>query len=411
MVRRNDPVFASFLISFGFFSASYRSILPAARGLWYVPHGVSFSLAFLLTLPVRSEVTHALALTSTAVSYLSKVCLRLTTVGISFCKQIGDDAVLSFARNNFLTLRTLRLAGLFKLTDASLDALGDKCKSLQHLEVDACEALTDAGISRLTLALPDLRTITLRDCHITSASTLENIFSRALSPQSHSSLSVLQRLSVAKLPITDHVLAAMGKLAGLYGALQTINLSGTRVSDQGLIALARNSSNALRCLDLSGCSAITDDGIARAIEFCPIIDSLILDGCSKISDPGLIRVASSAGASLRLLSISGLYKVTDLGIIKISQSSPSLRNLDMSFVYKCTDASVSRLFTSCRQLQSAILSGCRQLTDALVDELIRKPGLSPALIRLDLDSCPNISRSFIFQLRRNRPDVEVSFKS
>lgn len=336
---------------------------------------------------------------------MSKVCARLTTIGLSFCKQIGDDAVMAIAKNNWLTLRALRVNGLFKLTFASLEALAEKCFGLQHLELDACEAISDASVLKVMLGCSDLRTLTLRDVPISMA-TLD--FALKHDPPA---LQSLQRLSLAKSSaICDASLVVLGRHAGTFKALQFLNLTATRFSDQALVAMARAAQGVLRGLDLTGCTQISDDGLAQIAEFCPLLESLILDGCSRISDPGLIRLAAHCGNNLKTLSAVGLYKITDLGIIKLAHSALSLRSLDISFVYKVTDAGATKLLSASRLLQYLTVTGARQLTESFVDELIRKPDMAPSLLRLDIDSCSGIDRSYVFKLRQSRPSLEVSFK-
>lgn len=341
--------------------------------------------------------------------YLSKVCVRLTTVGLSFCKQLGDDAIVAIAKNNWMSLRTLRIVGLFKLTHLSLEALADRCMGLQHVELDACESVSDAAIHKLLLSCTDLRTVTLRDCPVSGA-TLDNVFVKQLAAGT-GALTGLQRISLAKSSaVNDGNLTALGRHAGSFKALQFLNLTATRFSEQAFVSMARASQGVLRGLDLTGCTQLGDDAMSAAAESCPLLETLILDGCSRISDPGISRLAASCGNNLRTLSAVGLYKVTDVGIIKLAQSSACLRSLDISFVYKVTDAGASKLLAASRQLQSLIVTGARQLTESFVDELIRKPDMAPSLNRLDMNSCPSIDRSFVFKLRQIRPSVEISFK-
>jgi hypothetical protein len=355
------------------------------------------------------EVSHALALTSESIVYMSKVCVRLTTVGLSFCKQIGDDAIVAVAKNNRLTLRTLRIAGLFKITQVSISAIAEKCLSLQHLELDACEAVNDGAVHKLMMGCSDLRTLTLRDCPVSSA-TLDLVFVKQASMPTPA-LQSLQRISLAKSSaVTDSTLLALGKHAGAFKHLQYLNLTATRFSEQAFVAMARASAGVLRSLDLTGCTQVNDDALSHAAECLPLLDTLILDGCSKIGDSGVLRLAASCGNNLRILSAVGLYKVTDVGIIKLAQSAPQLRSLDISFVYKVTDAGASKLVAGAKHLQCLFINGARQLTESFVDELIRKPDMGTCLVRLDMNSCSNIDRSFVFKLRQLRPDIEISFK-
>jgi F-box and leucine-rich repeat protein GRR1 len=374
-----------------------------------------------------SHVTNA-TFTNASLVYLAKACSNLTTVGVSHCKQVGDVAIQELANRCWRSLRNLKLAGLYKLTNASIEAVAAKCASLVVLELDGCENVSDSAITALAQGCPDLRVLTLRSLKLTTTCLVQVLQSQQLSQ--------LQRLNMARLnaQVTDHVIGALAANCraarrssslllntgpqstssssgpGAAASLTQLNLSWcSRFSSTAFKNLAAAMGTALRSIDLTECK-LTDDTIIALAESCPQLEVAILDACPKITDTSVIKLAGSCGASLRTLSLSGCYRVTDPGIGKLSRCAPQLRYLDLSWCYKLTNSSIVQLFRDAPRMQTLLLNGCRQLTDSAIDELIHRPDLQPALSRLDLECVTLVTRPTLWKLRTARPHLNVSTK-
>jgi hypothetical protein len=352
------------------------------------------------------EVSHAhVAFSNTSLVYLAKACANLSTVGVSHCKQISDVAIVELASRCWRSLRTLKLSGLYKLTNHGIEAIAAKCASLVVLELDGCENVSDKALLALARGCPELRILTLRSLKLT-ASCLFQLF------QTHHLQ--LQRLNLARLntAVTDHVLNA---LAANYRASRTspltqLNLSWcTRFTPAALANLAAACGTALRSVDFTE-SKLTDDAVLALVESCPQLEHVILDACPKVTDSSVIKLAGACGASLRSLSLSNCYRVTDVGIVKLAKCAPQLRYLDLSWCYKLTDASLVRIFRDMPKLQTLLLNGCRLLTDAAMDELVHRDELQPSLARLDVECVPLVTRPTLWKLRTARPHLSVSSK-
>ncbi|KAH9621539.1 hypothetical protein KSS87_005866 [Heliosperma pusillum] len=275
------------------------------------------------------------------------ICLGLTRLCLSWCKNNMNDLVLTlapkFTRLQTLILRQdkpqledsavesianfchdvreLDLRKSFKLTDRSLHVLAHGCPNLTKLNISGCTAFNDSGIAYLTSFCKKLKSLNLCGCV------------RAT---------------------TDRALQA---IAYNCSELQTLNLGWCeKVGDLGVTSLANGCPN-LRALDLCGCVLITDESVIALANRCPHLRSLGLYYCQNITDRAMYSLAQ------RVRNKHAVWQS-----IKTRYEYGGLMNLNISQCTALTPPAVQAVCDSfpslhtCPGRHSLIISGCLNLT-------------------------------------------------
>ncbi|KAL3629595.1 Transcription factor COE2 [Castilleja foliolosa] len=102
----------------------------------------------------------------------------LVKVNLSDCVNLSDEVVLALSSLHGKTLEVLNLDGCQKITDASLEALSNTCPSLNDLDVSRC-SITDSGVVALSYGVQsNLQILSLSGCTMVSNKSgpaLENL--------------------------------------------------------------------------------------------------------------------------------------------------------------------------------------------------------------------------------------------
>lgn len=202
------------------------------------------------------------------------------------------------------------------ITDADMTTIGS-LTSLEHLTLNGCRLLTDAGLAHVKR------------------------------------LSKLKGLGLERTRITD---VGLSHLSGLTG-LEYLSLNGTHVGDAGLKHLV--GLNRLAVLYLCG-TGTTDAGL-RAVKNTPALQWLDLRG-TRVTDSGLAHLGGLG--RLRLLSLHGT-SATDAGMALLTEL-PSLEVLTLSRT-SLTDAGLLALKKSPKLIDLDV-TGTR-VTQAGVNDL------------------------------------------
>lgn len=145
-------------------------------------------------------------------------------------------------------LRTILLRGCHSITSEGVRALASSCPSLQVVDLTGCSRVTDQGVLALAHNCQSLEVLSLRSCSA----------------------------------IGDPSLLALSRNSRL---LHSLYLSGTQVTDMGVIGLATGlCSNNLKELQLARCGNLTDEAVTAILTHCPNIRIFNFHGCPHITD-------------------------------------------------------------------------------------------------------------------------------
>jgi len=165
--------------------------------------------------------------------------------------KLSDDQMLKILQSNGGTLTNLVVNGCEKLTNKSIGAIGEHCRSLLRL-----------GVEELYGVTPD---------------AITNLFASA------NYVSGLEEVSLNRTYANDDTVVALAVACG--SSLRKLGMhSLSEITDMSLVALTKFSSSNLQEIELSFCRKFTDDGLGQLVDSCPRIRRLDLWGCTQVTD-------------------------------------------------------------------------------------------------------------------------------
>ncbi|KAL1518974.1 hypothetical protein AB1Y20_003244 [Prymnesium parvum] len=227
--------------------------------------------------PARAQVAESLRENSS-----------ITSLNLSFCPGIRDK-------------------GAFKLGKA---LKGNT--TVVHVNLAGCTGITDEGAEDLCVQLvdhPSVRVISFAGCW-DLGDRLASACARCLAPE-------------------------------LSSGLRSINLSGCRLTDEGLTCLAKAlwENVSLERLQLQGCLSISEAGfvaLGEALEHNTSVRFIDLSWCEELTDRSLLRIGSALEQNYMLhkLKLTCCFRITDAGVkllAKALENNNSLKELDLSW--------------------------------------------------------------------------------
>jgi hypothetical protein len=227
---------------------------------------------------------------------LSEGCPLLESVSLAFCRTITGIGLAYFVKN-CPGLVNINLSECSVISDNGFLAIAETCQSLKVIELPKCYGLSNFAVQQL-LRLPLLLSINIGGCR----------------------------------EVTDQAFAGFN-----CPTIERLNLNNIgRLTDAVLIALAEGSPRSLKELEVCG-SQITDLGIVRLVSKCSTIVKLNLRGCKQVSDAGLGFLSDRCSA-LQYIDLSRCSRrVTEGGILSLSEGCPTLKFVAISGMNWITD--------------------------------------------------------------------------
>lgn len=215
-------------------------------------------------------------------------CLHKVSVEASDISDVGLQTLATALGPNLLSLC---LKGCHSISEAGLSAVAACCPNLETLNLGACSGVNDMSVVELLKGCSKLRTVVLNDARISDA-TLEAI-SKSLGP------------SLLELALHRN----------------------DRLTDEGLKYLAA-ACPSLRRLSLSKCAQLADEGITQVATGCRRLRSLRLDG-TRTTDAGVEAVARNL-FRLEFFHLSRCFFLTGISLNFFSSfTHPSLKCITM----------------------------------------------------------------------------------
>ncbi|KAL7262963.1 hypothetical protein ACSBR1_001182 [Camellia fascicularis] len=277
------------------------------------------------------------------------ICLGLTHLSLSWCKNDMNNLVLSLAPK-FTKLQTLILRqDKPQLQDNAVETIAYCCHDLQDLDLSKSFKLTDRSLCALAHGCPNISKLNISGCSAFSDTTLAYLagFCRKLK--------YLNLCGCVKAA-SDKALKAIGCNCS---QLQSLNLGWCEnVGDVGVKSLAYGCPD-LRALDLCGCVLITDDSVIALANNCLHLRSLDLYYCQNITDKAMYSLARR-----RMTNKCEMWESVKNRYMK----EEGLINLNISQCTALTPPAVQAVCDSfpalhtCPGRHSLIISGCLNLT-------------------------------------------------
>ncbi|DAZ97117.1 TPA: hypothetical protein N0F65_010440 [Lagenidium giganteum] len=317
----------------------------------------SAGLASLVTLDLR-----ALHINETAISWIVKGCMTLRSLSLAHCLQINDFCLL--------LLQPLVARGL------------------QHLNLKACDQVSDKGIQHLLAVAQEqqhernhgdldddpfsfeLITLNLKDCCLVGDDALHAI---------GQTCGQLRKLNLKGLRrVSDSGITSIGKGCEV---LEQIKLSGRFITEHTYRVLGKMCRR-LRAVDTAERLDLDFACIRQLTATCPLLQKLNLHSsalcdvgvaiiaCAHVSDAGVAALASCS-FHLQTLLLSYTRQITDKALRALADAKLPLVCLDLCGNTNITDEGIEVLSRGCQRLQELRLKNCDRLSVTHVQQLNR----------------------------------------
>lgn len=320
--------------------------------------------------------------TNATVQELCQLIPNIKRLDVTKCYQVSDVGLWCIASHCADTILHLVLSECNQMTHVGLRSISLACKNLLSLDFSYCKLLDDMAMTTIATGTWQLRVLILEGCIRISDSGIVEI-ARPLGK----TLQVLNLNYCTKVgDFGSRGLIAIGKYCK---HLRLLELKGCRrVEDAGLKAVA-NTCLKLEILKLSGCTAATGVAFKALFQNLAHLQTLELKNCTQLQDKD-VKVCfdivnnynTGLRSSLTSVDFGGCDRLTDEGVYAICNSlGAALYHLNISGA-NITDVSSQIIASYCGRLRSLDLSNCISLTDNTVHNLSRNVS---ALTSLKLD--------------------------
>ena len=238
------------------------------------------------SLPLESLNMSHCRVTDAAVVALANT--RITSLTAMFISRLSDLSLRALATNGE-RLRELRFKSSRDFTDQGVAHLAERCGKLQVLALNGADRLTDAAVAAVAEFCPDMRELDLAWCSRVSDAGV-------------AALGVLDKLEAVNLSgmfnVTDD---AVEQLVVGNKPLKHVCVPRTRVSDQGLAAVAKASGATLRHVEAWDNARVTDAALQALAVSCQRLQIVDVYNCTGVTNVGLqALLLGEAGTGGRL---------------------------------------------------------------------------------------------------------------
>ncbi|XP_058836353.1 F-box/LRR-repeat protein fbxl-1-like isoform X2 [Topomyia yanbarensis] len=245
--------------------------------------------------------------------------------------------------------------------------------NLIHLDLSSSLGVTDEIMELITSCLPKLKTLKLRRCILITDEGIMDIVKLE-------HLEVLDLSNCEKISDRAMFNGVIGRKMKQLKELYLCDLPG--LSDYSLIQVTLNF-ELIQILDLSSSPNAATDATMQYINFYLVhLRRLILYCCTKVTDSGLSGIdlpykpleiwdisesfSIERLFKLRVLNLTGCYKITDLALQKAIKFS-ELKELHLARCSQITEAGIETLVQYNKSLEFLDLSECPLINDRCID--------------------------------------------
>lgn len=221
----------------------------------------------------------------------------LLSFNIANAKGITDFGLTIIARSS-PQLQQLNISGCSTITDIALREVGMCCNKLQALNISSCSEIDGTGLTAVAESCRQLLKLDISKCHKIANWSVQKVFYYC---------KVLEEVNISHM---------------------------SKISDEEIRTLAQNCPH-LIALHAAECPYISDTSIQTVAQCCRDLDLLDVSRSEmqyRISDVSLLALGQSS-RSLRTLRLSGCDVVTDVGLNWLTEGCKVIEELDLS---RCT---------------------------------------------------------------------------
>ena len=272
------------------------------------------------------------------------------------------------------------------ITAAAITSFLSKCRHLQSLDISNIFGLIgDAGIEWVLKECTQLTSLNVRKttgreegaikCLAVGRQRLLNV-SAIGDDTSDASMALMNCRNLTQLDISwteDSIKGVpLEVVAAQAPQLQFLNVSGSRITDKSIVAVATNCLQ-LKSLDISySGSTFATESMKLLATNCIHLESLKLAGTCVHDADQFVTLLGINCVHLQVLDVSskGGMVITDESLSVVAMNCRKLKSLDISRCGRVTDASIM-LLANCPQLRVLRLKRLRYATDESIDLIAR----------------------------------------
>ncbi|KAH8233107.1 hypothetical protein KR026_004476 [Drosophila bipectinata] len=384
-----------------FHNAIHRRFYPATSSSDHVlPSESVLTFKFILTIlslqkRTLRELDFSHTLIGQALLALCDLNLQLHRLYLSGCRQLNAATIRSFLATQ-PHLSALHLSATMCVNDDNLAALVQTNPMLEHLKINGCLSITNAGAIHLA-KLKRLKSLDISNCDsVTSSGIIEGVASEENQ--------VLQELNVSCLQICEECVKAIASNLRSLRSLQ-LNHCINGVTDEAVQSII-GQLRWLRDLSLEHCSGITDAALTginiSKLELSRKQSGSQVSSMDNFYPPYCNSLAErdSMAGSLQSIKISLRSKAEDEIVRDARRKQAMLAAYEMNLIRD--DDFEGHNIQQLRGLRSLNLRGCNKISDVSL-----KYGLKHVeLRRLLLSNCQQISLLGMEAVASSCPSIE-----
>ncbi|XP_070121446.1 F-box and leucine-rich repeat protein 13 isoform X6 [Equus przewalskii] len=360
-------------------------------------------------------------LTDNCIKALVERCPRLSSIVFMGAPHISDCAFKALSSCN---LRKIRFEGNKRITDACFKFIDKNYPNISHIYMADCKGITDGSLRSLS-PLKQLTVLNLANCVRIGDVGLRQFLDgpvsiriRELNLNNCVHLGDASMVKLAERCPNLHYLSlrncthltdiGIAYIVNIFSLL-SIDLSGTDISDEGLITLSRHKK--LRELSLSECNKITNLGVQVFCKGSLLLEHLDVSYCPQLSDD-IIKVLAIYCICITSLSVAGCPKITDSAMEMLSAKCRYLHILDISGCVLLTDQMLKHLQLGCKQLRILKMNYCRLISKEAASRMSQKvqqqeysPGDPPSWFGYDWEGNPLTEQRRIGSLEEDSESI------
>ncbi|KAJ7294879.1 hypothetical protein O6H91_13G058800 [Diphasiastrum complanatum] len=322
------------------------------------------------------------AITDGGLALVGKYCNSLIKLILSELEDISEEGFGALGSSTGLeNIKFLCITSCQGVSNNSLSVMGGVCKNLKAFSLVDSQKVTDEGLEAFAMLCGSLEVLRLERC--------QNISGSGLRSPSDNTLGGLKELHLNKCyGLLDSCLSSISFLVSCF-SIKSISITHCEgVGNQSLEKIGF-SCPSLENLDLSGLFGVSDTGILAFLQGSGLhLLTVNLTGCKNLTDEAVCAIASHSGSNLQSLYLEGCEKITDKSLRAIAEKCSVLQDLDLSKC-KITDTGMlAILATRGPTLKTLSLSGCEYITEECL-HVIQK--VCESLFALNLKGCTKLS--------------------
>ena len=274
--------------------------------------------------------------------------------------RISDVALIALAMGSTgATLTELCLAGLARVTDASMSAIASNCRLLRVFSVAGCASITDNGVAALAKGCTNIISFNFAHCTKLTEGALEALAAAGLKKKRLLADAATKR--EAKLELESD-LEKYEKAENFTLLMRT--RQQLKMVEAEIFALEQ-AAGKLKPFDLvyfnvSHLMLLRDPGLVALCHGVQGIRTLKLISCGKLSDKTMVAIGEGLADTIKALDVSDVDDITDAGIKAVCDNCPNLLKL------RCKGLTQIHIRNTAQAAKSLVFAKCDRSTGSIV---------------------------------------------